>query len=117
VQAQENLNDVSIEYWWLHSLPVLIAIVATWHGRNDVLIALMFGPAMPFVIAVLGQQWAHPNWFQSVAVNVICWLVSTVVGVLYWGLKRGQVRTNPSPQQVGPAPSSQGIGSGTNGAQ
>jgi hypothetical protein len=64
----------------LHSFLVLTAIAATRYRRTDVLIVLMIGPVIASVIAVLGQSWTDPNWFQVVAICTIGWLVGTVVG-------------------------------------
>jgi hypothetical protein len=85
--AFDNLDDVTVGLWWLHSFLVLVVILATWYRRNDVLIVLMSGPVIALAIAMFGEQWTDPNWFQIVAVCEICWLVSTVVGQAYWVLK------------------------------
>jgi hypothetical protein len=85
--AFEHLNGVSIDFWWVHSFLVLVVILATWYRRTDVLVVLMIGPVIALSIAVFGEQWTDPNWFQVVAVCEICWLVSTVVGQAYWALK------------------------------
>ena len=107
--AFENLNRVSVVFWWLHSLLVVVAIAATWYRRTDVLTVLMIGPALALVIALLGERWADQNWFLIVAVSSICWLVSTFVGVIYYIVKRGEVWTATSLQQTGPAASCERI--------
>lgn len=86
--AFEFLDGVSIHLWCMHSLLVLIAILAIRYGRKDVLVVLTIGPIMALAIALLGQQWSDPNWFVVVAVWLICSLVSTIVGLVYWVFKR-----------------------------
>jgi hypothetical protein len=98
--AFEHLNGVSIVLWSVHSSLVLIAIAATWCRRTDVLAVLTIGPLIALAIALLGQRWADPNWFVVVAVCAIGWLVGTVVSGVYWVLKPGEVRPNPSLQQT-----------------
>ena len=90
-----NLNGVTVGLWYVHSFPTLIAVAAVWYRRPDVLAVLMLGPVMASVIALPGQRWSDPNWFDVVAVCVICWLVSSVVGVVYWVLRRGIRRNHP----------------------
>jgi hypothetical protein len=86
--AFDNLDDVTLGFWWAHSCLVLIVILATWCRRTDILFVLMSGPIIALAItAVFGEKWTDPNWFQIVAVCEICWLVSTVVGQAYWVLK------------------------------
>jgi hypothetical protein len=85
--AFEHLNGVSILVWSVHSFLVLIAIAATRYRRADVVAVLMIGPVIASAIALLGQRWADPNWFEVFAVCAIGWLVGTVVGGVYWVLK------------------------------
>jgi hypothetical protein len=86
--AFDNLDDVTVGFWWAHSSLVLVVILATWCRRTDILFVLMSGPIIALAIsAVFGEKWTDPNWFQIVAVFEICWLVSTVVGQAYWVLK------------------------------
>jgi hypothetical protein len=49
---------------------------------------LTIGPVIAGAIALLGQRWADPNWFQVVALCAIGWLVGTLVGGVYWVIKR-----------------------------
>jgi hypothetical protein len=112
--AFENLNGVTVDLWCVHSFLVLIAIAAVWYRRPDVLAVLMLGPAMASAIALPGQRWSDPNWFDVVAVCVICWLVSTVVGVAYWVLRRRKTHSTSSVKQAGPAASSDRTCSGAN---
>ena len=86
--AFEHLNGISVTLWLVHSFLVLVAILATWCRRKDVLIVLMIGPIMALAFALLGQQWSDPNWFEVVAVWEICSLVSNIVGQAYWVVKR-----------------------------
>ena len=85
--AFEHLNGISILLWPVHSFLVLTAIAATRCRRTDVVAVLMIGPVIAVAIALLGQRWADPNWFEVVEVCAIGWLVGTVVGALYWVLK------------------------------
>ena len=85
--AFEHLNGVSILVWSVHSFLVVIAIAATRYRRTDVVAVLVIGPVIALVIALLGQRWSDPNWFEVVAVCAIGWLVGTVVGCVYWVLK------------------------------
>jgi hypothetical protein len=52
----------------LHSWLFLIANLAAWHRRKDVLIVLMIGPVITSALALVAQPWSDPNWFQIVAV-------------------------------------------------
>ena len=52
------------------------------------LAVLMVGPIIALAIALFGQRWTDPNWFEVVGVCTICWFVGDVVGVTYWVLKR-----------------------------
>ena len=113
--AFENVNRVTVGLWWVHTLLVLIAIAAVWRRRPDVLAVLSLGPAIASAIALFGERWSDPNWFEVVAVSVICWLVSTVVGVVYWMVRRRQVHSASSVKQAEPAASSDRTGLGTNG--
>ena len=89
LDAFEHLNGVSILVWSVHSFLVLIAIAATRYRRADVVAVLMIGPAIASAIALFGQRWADPNWFEVVAVCTIGSLVGTVVGGVYWALRTG----------------------------
>jgi len=82
--AFEHLNDVSISFWLIHSSQVLAAIAATRRRRTDVLVVLMVGPVIASAIALFGQRWDDPDWIVVVGVCGIGWLVSVVVGCLYW---------------------------------
>ena len=73
--AFENLNGVTIDLWCVHSFLVLIAIAAVWHRRLDVLAVLMLAPVMASAIALPGRRRSDPNWFDVVAVCVICWVI------------------------------------------
>jgi hypothetical protein len=86
--AFENLNGVLNHFWLLHSSLFLIAILAAWHRRTDVLIVLMIGPVIASALALVAQPWSDPNWFQIVAICSIGWLVGTLVGLAYWVVKR-----------------------------
>ncbi len=112
--AFENLNGVTVDLWCVHSFLVLIAIAAVCYRRPDVLPVLMLSPVMASAIALPGQRWSDPNWIDVVAVYVICWLVSTVVGVAYWVLRRRKTHSTSSVKQAGPAASSDRTGSGAN---
>jgi len=85
--AFEHLDGVLIFLWSVHSILVLIAILATRYCRTDVLAVLMIAPIIASAIALLGQQWTDPNWHNVVAVCAIGWLVGTLVGQVYWVLK------------------------------
>jgi hypothetical protein len=113
--AFENLNGVTVGLWCVHSFLVVTAIAAVWYRRPDVLAVLMLGPVMASAIALPGQRWSDPNWFDVVAVCVICWLVSTVVGVVYWFLGRRKTHSTSSVKQSGPAAFSDRTGAGANG--
>jgi hypothetical protein len=98
--AFEHLNGISTLVWSLHSLLMLMAIVAIWQRRTDVLTVLMIGPVIAVAIALLGQRWADPNWFDVVAVCAIGWLVGIVVGCGLWILKSRPARPDASLRQV-----------------
>jgi hypothetical protein len=85
--AFEHLNGVSFLFWLVHSSLVLIAIAAARFRRSDVLTALLIGPVIALIICLLDQHWSDPNWFVVVAVCTIGWLVSTIVGGVYWSLR------------------------------
>jgi hypothetical protein len=86
--AFEHLDGVLILLWLLHSALVVTAIAAARHQRVDVLCVLTIGPVIAAAMALLGQRWADPNWFEVVAVCAIGWLVGTLVGCVYWVIKR-----------------------------
>ena len=50
-------------------VPFVVVILATWYRRTDVVGVLLIGPVIAFSIAVFGEQWTDPNWFQVVAVS------------------------------------------------
>lgn len=85
--AFKHLNGVSFLFWLVHSSLVLVAIAAARFRRSDVLMTLLIGPAIALIICLLDQNWSDPNWFVAVAVCTIGWLVSTIVGGVYWGLR------------------------------
>ncbi len=84
--AFENLNGVTVALSCVHSFLLAIAIAAVRYRRTDVLAVLMVGPVIASAIALIGQRWSDPNWFEIVAVCAICWLVSAVVGGICWVL-------------------------------
>jgi hypothetical protein len=100
--AFEHLNGVSVVFWSVHSLLVLIAIAATKYRRTDVLTVLMIGPVIAAAIVLLGQSWADPNWFEVVAICSSGWLAGSVVGSAYWIVKPRGVRPDPPLQEVRP---------------
>jgi len=100
--AFENLNDVAILVWSVHSLLVLIAIAATRYRRTDVLAVLMIGPVIAASIVLPVQRWADPNWHEVVSVCSIGWLVGSVVSSVYWLLKPRRVRPDPKLRQIRP---------------
>jgi hypothetical protein len=100
--AFEHLNGVSTLVWSVHSLLVLTAIAATRYRRTDVLAVLIIGPAIAASIALLGQQWADPNWFEVVAVCAIGSVAGTVVGSAYWVLMPREARRQNSLDQGRP---------------
>ena len=53
------------------------------------------GPAMAVIICLLNEDWSDPNWFVIVGVCTIGWLVSTIVGGVYW-----RVRTTKEDVQI-----------------
>jgi heme/copper-type cytochrome/quinol oxidase subunit 4 len=48
---------------------------------------LLIGPAIAVIICLLIEDRSDPNWFVVVAVCTIGWLVSTIVGSVYWRLR------------------------------
>ena len=86
--AFEHLNGISVLFWLVHSSLVLTAIAAARYRQSDVLAVLLIGPVIALAIGLLGQTWLDPNGFVVVAVCTIGWLVGTVVGGVYWRLKR-----------------------------
>jgi len=84
----EHLNGVSVPFWLVHSSLVLIAIAAARYRRSDVLTVSLIGPVIALAISLLGQAWSDPDWYVVAAVCTIGWVVGTVAGGLYWGLKR-----------------------------
>jgi hypothetical protein len=85
--AFEFLNTGLPFFWSVHSCQVLMAIAAALFRRTDVLTVLLIGPVIALVINLLGQEWSDPNWYVFVAVVTIGWLVSTIVGGVYWSLR------------------------------
>ena len=85
--AFSGLNQVSGPFWMAHSLVVLIAVAANWFRRSDVFVVLLIGPALALMIGVAGQRWDDPNWVVVVGVCLIGWLVSTLVGCVYWSVR------------------------------
>jgi len=55
--------------------------------RLSVLVVLMIGPVIASAIALFGQRWDDPDWIVVVGVCGIGWLVSVVVGCLFWILR------------------------------
>ena len=86
-RTSQHLNGISVLFWLVHSSLILTAIAAARYGRSDVLAVLLIGPVIALAIGLLGQTWSDPNWFVVVAVCTIGWLVGTVVGGVYWGVK------------------------------
>lgn len=81
------LNRGMAYFWLAHSGLSLTAISASWSRRTDVLVVLLIGPAIALGVGVLGQEWSDPNWVVFVGVCFMGWLASTLVGLIYWGLR------------------------------
>ncbi len=108
-EAYQHLNASLIGFWCMHSLLVLIAILASAHLRTDVLAVVTIGPIIGSAMALVTQRWTDPDWPLFFGLNVICWGASTVVGIEYWLVKRGEVHSSRSVEQAPPAPSSERI--------
>ena len=87
--AFEHLNSGLPFFWFVNSSLVLTAIAAARFRRTDVLTVLLIGPVIALAINLFGQEWSDPNWYVFVAVGTIGWLVSTIVGGVYWSLPDG----------------------------
>lgn len=85
--AFEHLNSGLPFFWFAHSTLVLMAIEAARFRRTDMLMVLLIGPAIALVFNLFYQEWSDPNWYVLVAVGTIGWLVSTIVGGVYWSLR------------------------------
>jgi hypothetical protein len=82
-----DLNRVAFLFWVVHSCLVLTALSATRLRRPDVLVVLLVGPAMGMMIGLLSQRWSDPDWVVFVGVCLMGWLASTLVGLVYWGVR------------------------------
>lgn len=85
--AFHNLNRTVFLFWVVHSCLVLTALTATWFRNPDILVVLLIGPAIGLIIGSLIQDWSDPNWVVFVGVCLMGWLASTLVGLVYWGVK------------------------------
>jgi hypothetical protein len=85
--AFNDLNRTLSYFWAVHSCLFLTALSASWFRRSDVLVVLLIGPAMALGLGVLSQQWNDPNWSVFVGVSLMGWLASTLVGLVYWGVR------------------------------
>jgi hypothetical protein len=83
----EFLNGISVLFWLVHSALLLVGIAAARARRSDVVTVLLIGPAIAVIICLLNEDWSDPNWYVIVAVCTIGWLVSTIVGGVYWRLR------------------------------
>lgn len=97
--AFHDLNRAAALFWVVHSCLALTALSAHRLRRPDVLIVLLIGPAMGLVIGLLSQRWSDPDWVVFVGVCLMGWLASTVVGLVYWGVRPGRRRSDRSPQE------------------
>ncbi len=87
--AFKHLNSGLPFFWFVHSSLVLTAIAAARFRRTDVLTVLLIGPVIALAFNLFYQEWSDPNWYVFVAVGTIGWLVSTIVGGVYWSLPDG----------------------------
>ena len=85
--AFEHLNSGLPFFWFVHSSLVLTAIAAARFRRTDVLTVLLIGPVIALAFNLFYQKWSDPNWYVFVAVGTIGWLVSTIIGGVYWSLR------------------------------
>jgi hypothetical protein len=85
--AFKHLNSGLPFFLFVHSCQVLTAIAAARFRRTDVLTVLLIGPVIALVFNLFYQEWSDPNWYVVVAVGTIGWLVSTIVGGVYWSLR------------------------------
>src|SRR4051794_22777870 len=85
--AFHDLNRAAFLFWVVHSCLILTALSATRLRRPDVLIALMVGPAIGMVLGLLSQRWSDPDWVVFLGVCLMGWLASTLVGLVYWGVR------------------------------
>jgi hypothetical protein len=85
--AFHDLNRAAFLFWVVHSCLVLTALSATRLRRPDVLVVLLVGPAIGMVIGLLSQRWSDPDWVVFVGVCFMGWLASTLVGLVYWGIR------------------------------
>jgi len=85
--AFEHLNFGLPFFWFVHSTLVLTTIAATRFRRTDVLTVLLIGPVIALAFNLFYQEWSDPNWYVFVAVGTIGWLVSTIIGGVYWSLR------------------------------
>jgi hypothetical protein len=81
------LNRTMRYFWVAHSCLTLTALSATWFRRSNVLVILLIGPAMALGLGVLSQRWSDPNWVVFVGVCLMGWLASTLVSLVYWGVR------------------------------
>ena len=84
-----DLTRVSVLFWLVHSSLTTTAFAAARARRTDVFAVLLIGPAIGLVISLLGQRWADPNWAQFVGFCLIGWLAGTIVGGVYWFMRKG----------------------------
>jgi len=83
----KHLNGISVLFWLVHSALLLVGIAAARARRSDVLTVLLIGPAIAVIICLLNEDWSDLNWYVIFAVCTIGWLVSTIVGGVYWSLR------------------------------
>ena len=85
--AFKSLNPILPIFWFVHSSLLVTAMAAARSRRRDVLTVLLIGPAIALAFNLFFQEWSDPNWYVFVAVSTIGWLVSTIVGGVYWSLR------------------------------
>lgn len=85
--AFDHLNSGLPFFWFVHSSLVLTAIATARFRRTDVLTVLLIGPVIALAFNLFYQEWSDPNWYVFVAVGTIGWLVSTIIGGMYWSLR------------------------------
>ena len=56
---------------------------------------------MAVIICLLNEDWSDPNWFVIVGVCTIGWLVSTIVGGVYWRVRTTKEDAKLTPGRTG----------------
>lgn len=96
--AFEFIDGIAGPFCIVHSILSVVATLAVACRRFDVFTIVWIGPLLALLCYVVADGISDPAWFTIVGMCSIGEIVSAVVSLGYWAIKRRGTRTGPTSQ-------------------